>query len=65
MNEDTQIQVRAGAGMTRVGEVGAVIGQGMIGGCLVSQTVLDDGVMEHLPPGGELQKGMEMCLLPL
>ena len=55
LNEDTRIRVRTGAGMTRVGEVGAVIGQGMIGGSLVSQAVLDDGVMEHLPPGGELQ----------
>ena len=36
MNEDTQIRVRTGAGMTRVGKVGAVIGQGMIGGALVS-----------------------------
>ena len=36
--------------MTRVGELGAVIGQGMIVGSLVSQAVLDDGVMEHLPP---------------
>ena len=32
LNEDTRIQVRTGAGMTCVGEVGAVIGQGMIGG---------------------------------
>ena len=52
LNEDTQIQVRTGAGMTQVGEVGAFIGQRMIGGCLVSQAVLDDGVMEHLPTGG-------------
>ena len=66
LNEDTQIKVRTGAGMTRVGEVGAVIGQGMIGGCLVSQAVLDDGVMEHLPPGGELQiKYGDVPLAPL
>ena len=25
------------------------------GGALVSQAVLDDGIMEHLPSGGELQ----------
>ena len=55
LNEDTRIKVRTGAGMTRFGKVGAVIGQGMIGGALVSQAVLDDGVSEHFPPGGELQ----------
>ena len=49
--------------MTRFGEVGAVIGQGMIGGTLVSQAVLDDGVMEHIVPGGELQ--MEYGDVPL
>ena len=38
--------------MTRFGEVGAVIGKGIIGGALVSQAVLDDGVMEHLPQEG-------------
>ena len=55
LNDDTRIQVRTGAGMTKFGEVGACIGQGMIGGALVSQAVLDDGVMEHIPPGGEFQ----------
>ena len=55
INEGTRIQVRTGAGMTKFGEVGAVIGQGMIGGALVSQAVLDDGVMEHIVPGGDLQ----------
>ena len=30
---------------------------------LVSQAVLDDGVMEHLPPGGDLQ--MEYGDVPL
>ena len=49
--------------MTRFGDVGAVVGQGMLGGALVSQAVLDDGVMEHIPPGGELQ--MEYGDVPL
>ena len=35
--------------------MGAVVGQGTIGGALVSQAVLDDGAMEHFPPGGRLQ----------
>ena len=26
--------------------------QGLLGGPLVSQAVLDEGVMEHFPPGG-------------
>ena len=50
LNSNTRIQVRTGAGLTKFGEVGAVVGQGMIGGALISQLVLDDGVMEHLPP---------------
>ena len=40
-----------------------MVGQGMTGGALVSQAVLDDGVMEHLAPGGELQ--MEYGDVPL
>ena len=46
-NAETNIQVRTGAGMTRYGNVGAVVGQGMLGGALVSQAVLDEGVMEE------------------
>ena len=51
LNQCTKIQVRTGAGMTKYAEVGAVVGQGMLGGALVSQGVLDEAVMEHLPPG--------------
>ena len=43
--------------------MGAVVGQGMLAGALVSQEVLDDGVMKHLPPGRELQ--MEYGDVPL
>ena len=63
LNANTRIKVRTGVGVTRSGEVGAVVGQGMLGGALVSQAVLDDGVMEHLAPGGELQ--MEYGDVPL
>ena len=55
LNEFTQIQVRTGSGMTRCGQVGAVVGQGMLGGALVSQAVLDEAVIENLPPGGTFQ----------
>ena len=55
LNNNTKIQVRTGVGMTNFGDVGAVLGQGMIGGALVSQGVLDEAVGEHFPPGGELQ----------
>ena len=55
LNNNTKIQFRTGVGMTKFGIVGAVVGQGMIGGALVSQGVLDEAVMEHFPPGGELQ----------
>ena len=63
LNSNTTIRVRTGAGETRAGDVGAVVGQGMLGGALVSQAVLDEGVMEHLAPGGELQ--MEYGDVPL
>ena len=63
LNEDTRIKVRTGVGETRSGAVGAVVGQGMLGGALVSQANLDDGVMEHLSPGGVLQ--MEYGDVPL
>ena len=32
--------------------VGAALGQGTLGGAIISQAVLDDGVQEHFPPGG-------------
>ena len=52
LNNNTKIQVITGVGMTQFGNVGAVVGQGMLGGALVSQAVLDEAVMEHFPPDG-------------
>ena len=52
LNQDTRIQVKTSAGMTEYGPVGPVVGQGTIGGALVSQAVLDDAVMEHFPLAG-------------
>ena len=52
LNTNTQIQVRTGVGMSQFGNVGAVAGQGMLGGTLVSQAVLNDAVTENFPPGG-------------
>ena len=52
LNENTRIQVKTPAGMSEFGHVGAVVGQGTIGGALVSQAVLDDGVTEHFPSAG-------------
>ena len=49
--------------MTKQANVGAVVGQGMLGGALVSLGVLDDAVMEHLPPGEPSQ--MEYGDVPL
>ena len=59
LNQKTKIQVRTGVGMSEEAEVGAVLGQGTLGGALISQAVLDDGVMEHFTPGeeGEVQYG--------
>ena len=53
MQDDTKIRVRTGAGMSEYGDVGAVLGQGTLGGALVSQAVLDDGMSEQFTPGGE------------
>ena len=63
LNQHTRIQVKTGAGRTRYADVGAVVGQGMLGGGLVSQAVLDEGVMEHLPHGEQSQ--IEYGGLPL
>jgi hypothetical protein len=52
INEDTRIRVRTGAGMSQFTEVGAVVGQGTLGGALVSQAVLDQGISEQFAPGG-------------
>ena len=35
--------------------MGAVLGQETLGGALISQAVLDDGIMEHFYPGEEGQ----------
>ena len=55
LNEQTKIRVKTGAGMSEYEEVGAVLGQGTLGGAIISQAVLDDGVMEHFTPGEEGQ----------
>ena len=53
INQDTRIRVRTGAGMSQFADVGAVVGQGTLGGALVSQAVLDQGISEQFAPGGE------------
>ena len=45
--------MRTGGGTSEWAEVGSVLGQGTLGGALISQAVLDDGVKEHFEPGGE------------
>ena len=55
LNDDTQIKVKTSAGTTETANVGAVVGQGTIGGALISQAVLDDGVSAFFPPAGRLQ----------
>ena len=39
--------------MTHYEEVGAIVGQGTIGGALVSQGVIDEGISANFPPGGQ------------
>jgi hypothetical protein len=53
LNENTKIKVKTGVGESESVDVGAVVGQGTIGGALVSQAVLDEGVKDHFIPGGE------------
>ena len=53
LNEETQIKVRTGVGMSKARNVGAVVGQGTIGGARVSQAVLDDGIQQKFQPGSE------------
>ena len=53
LNENTTIKVKTGVGESERVNVGAVVGQGTIGGALVSQAVLDEGVKEHFEPGNE------------
>ena len=53
LNQGTVIRVRTGVGLSDPGEVGDVVGQGTIGGALVSQGVLDEAIGEHFQPGGE------------
>ena len=53
LNENTEIRVKTGVGMTEYTNVGAVVGQGTMGGALVSQAVLDEGAKEHFKPGNE------------
>ena len=53
LNQETNIRVRTGVGLSDKALVGAVVGQGTMGGALVSQGVLDDAVQEHFQPGGE------------
>ena len=55
LNENTKIRVRTGVGMSEYAEVGSVLGQGTLGGALISQAVLDEGVMSQFTPGEEGQ----------
>ena len=43
LNDKTEICVKTGVGLTEYTEVGAVVGQGTMGGALLSQAVLDEG----------------------
>ena len=44
LNERITIKVKTGVGESQKVKVGAVVGQGTIGGALVRQAVLDEGV---------------------
>ena len=48
--------------MSQFWEVGATVGQGTLGGALVSQGVLDEGISEQFSPGGEDEMRYRMVL---
>ena len=52
LNGNTKIKVKTAAGLTSYTEAGALVGQGTIGGALISQGVLDEGIKKHYVPGG-------------
>ena len=52
--------------MTRYGNVGAVVGQGKLGGAVVNQAVSDEGVTVYFSPGGAFQvKYGDVAMAPL
>ena len=53
LNANTKIRVKTGAGMSLFCDVGAVVRQGTLGGALLSQGVLDEGISGEFTPGGE------------
>ena len=53
LNEGTKIRVRTGAGLSDYSDVRAVVGQGTMGGTLISQGVLDEGISQEFAPGEE------------
>ena len=55
LNANTNIRVRTPAGVSEPSNVGAVVGQGILGGALVSQAVVDEGMTEHFQPGGDTE----------
>ena len=60
---DTVIQVRTGAGCSARADIGEFVGQGTIGGALVSQASLDDGILGQFEGSGGLAYG-SLELLP-
>ena len=52
LNKDTRIRVQTGAGLSEFSHVGALVGQETLGGALVSQAVLDEGISQEFAPGG-------------
>ena len=60
---ETVIQVRTGVGTSEKAAIGEVIGQGTVGGALVSQASLDDGIMAQFEGGSTIAYG-SVELLP-
>ena len=54
LNRGTKIRVRTEVGVTDYVEAAALVGQGTIGGALVSQAVLDEGNSGVFAPGDKM-----------
>ena len=53
MNKNTRIAVKTGVGLTDGADVGEVVGQGTVGGALVSQVNIDSGIERYFCGSGD------------
>ena len=63
---NTKVRVKTGAGLSDYCQAGAIVGQGTLGGALVSQALLDERIREEFIPGnGDEMNYGEVPLAPM